>query len=99
MLTSRLLLGNWWDVTLNWTELQTAGDNALYAAAWPHLIGWGHSTYYNRCYTIEGRGHLYHKINTKIETILLHAQGPKRDRTQTVHVRGLIQVLHSLERK
>ena len=47
----------------------------------------GYSTYYNRCYTIGGHGCLCHKINTKIETILLHAQGPKWD--HTVAVSGL----------
>ena len=37
--------------------------------------------YYNGCYTIEGCGHLYYKVDTKIETIKLHTQGPKQDRT------------------
>ena len=54
---------------LTGTALVAAGDNALYAVVWPHLIGWGHSTYYNRCYTIEGHGHLHYKVDTKIETI------------------------------
>ena len=69
MLTSRLLLGNW---LLNWTEIWPTDSRwhcLIYAVVWPHLIGWGHPTYYNSCYIIEGRGHLYYKVDTKIETI------------------------------
>ena len=71
-----------WQVDCCWgTELWTAGDNALYAVSWPHLIGWGPPTYYNSCYTIEGCGHLYYKIYKKIETI---KPGPKGDHTDVV---------------
>ena len=69
MLTSRQLLGYW---------LVAAGDNALYAVVWTHLIGWGHPTYYNRCYTIEGHGHYSYMVDTKTETI---KQGPYKQGT------------------
>ena len=55
----------------------------LYSVTPPDWLG--HSTYYNSCYTMEGHGHLYHKIYTKIETIWNTNIRPKWDRTEPPH--------------